>query len=91
VRLLSDDARRTPLLPARVTFVSADRVTQPETGKAWFDVTVEVDAQALNQRHLELQAGMPAEVYVTTGDRTLFEYLAKPLRAFSQRTLREPG
>jgi HlyD family type I secretion membrane fusion protein len=91
VRLISDDARRVPLLPAKVTFVSADRVTQPESGKSWFDITVEVDAQALNERQLKLQAGMPAEVYVTTGERTLFEYLAKPLRSFSQRALRESG
>jgi HlyD family type I secretion membrane fusion protein len=93
VRLISDDARRTPLLPAKVTFVSADRVTQPETAKSWFDVTVEVDAQALDQRRppLVLKAGMPAELYVATGERTLYEYLAKPLRAFSLRALREAG
>lgn len=93
VRLLSADARRTPLLPAKVTFVSADRVTQAETGKSWFDVTVEVDAKALQQRQpaLHLQAGMPAELYVTTGERTLLEYLARPLHSFSQRALREPN
>ena len=49
VRLVSADARRAPLMPAKVTFVSADRVTQAETGKSWFDVTVDVDAQALSQ------------------------------------------
>lgn len=93
VRLVLADARRAPLLPAKVTFVSADRVTQPDTGRSWFDVTVEVDAQSLTeqQRSLRLQAGMPAELYVTTGERTLLEYLAKPLRTFSQRALREPG
>ena len=93
VRLISADTRRTPLLPAKVTFVSADRVTQAETGRAWFDVTVEVDAHALAEHApaLRLQAGMPAELYVTTGSRTLIEYLAKPLRSFSQRALREPG
>jgi HlyD family type I secretion membrane fusion protein len=93
VRLISADARSTPLLPAKVTFVSADRVTQAESGASWFDVTVEVDAQALNQRQppLHLQSGMPAELYVTTGERTLLEYLVKPLRAFSLRALREPG
>ena len=93
VRLVSADARRTPLLPAKVTFVSADRVTQTETGRAWFDVTVEVDAQALAAQApaLHLQAGMPAELYLTTGSRTLLEYLVKPLRSFNQRALREPG
>jgi multidrug efflux pump subunit AcrA (membrane-fusion protein) len=76
-----------------VTFVSADRVTQPDNGAAWFDVTVEVDPQLLAQRQptLHLQAGMPAELYVTTGERTLLEYLVKPLRTFSRRAMREPG
>jgi HlyD family type I secretion membrane fusion protein len=93
VRLVIGDARRMPLLPGRVTFVSADRVTPPEGGTAWFDVTVEVDASALAQQRpdVRLQAGMPAEVYVTTGERTLLQYLLKPLRAFTQRALREPG
>ena len=94
VRLISDDARRTSLLPAKVTFVSADRVSQAETGKSWFDATVEVDAAALAERKpssAQLRAGMPAEVFVTTSSRSLFEYLAKPLRSFSQRALREPG
>jgi HlyD family type I secretion membrane fusion protein len=93
VRLISADARRAPLLPAKVTFVSADRVTESPTGKAWYDVTVEVETESLGaeQRALHLQAGMPAELYVTTGERSLLEYLMKPLRAFSQRALREPG
>jgi HlyD family type I secretion membrane fusion protein len=90
VRLVTADARELPPLPATVSFVSADRVTQPETGRAWFDVTVDVDARALQQRHVRLQAGMPAELYVTTGERTLLAYLMKPLRAFSQRAMREP-
>jgi len=92
VRLISGDARRTPLLPATVTVVSADRVTAPEGGAGWFEVTVEVDAQTLAQQPaLRLQAGMPAELYVTTGERTLLQYLLKPLRSFSHRALREPG
>jgi HlyD family type I secretion membrane fusion protein len=92
VRLISADARSMPLLPAKVVFVSPDRVQKPETGESWFDVTVEVDAAAMQQRQpsLRLQAGMPAELYVTTGERTLFEYLAKPFNVFTQRALREP-
>lgn len=91
VRLVTADARELPPLPATVSFVSADRVTQPETGRAWFDVTVDVDARALQEHRLRLQAGMPAELYVTTGERTLLDYLMKPLRAFSQRAMREPA
>jgi len=92
VRLLTGDARSTTPLPGRITFVSADRVTQPETGKAWFDVTVEVDADTLRRTPAQrLSAGMPVELYVTTAERTLFEYLARPLRAFFHHAMREPG
>jgi HlyD family type I secretion membrane fusion protein len=93
VRLASADARRLPLLPGSVSFVSPDRAAAPDGAAAWFDVTVEVDAAALQQRWpgVRLQAGMPAELYVTTGERTLLQYLLKPLRTFSQRALREPG
>jgi hypothetical protein len=32
---------------------------------------------------------MPAELFVTTSDRTLFEYLVNPLTAFTNRAMRE--
>ncbi|HET9025045.1 MAG TPA: HlyD family type I secretion periplasmic adaptor subunit [Burkholderiaceae bacterium] len=91
VRLTAFDARTTPLLPGKVVFVSPDRVTRPETGESWFVATVEVDAAALKDRpEIRLHAGMPAEVYVTTAERTLFEYLVKPLGIFASRAMREP-
>ena len=84
------DARTTPLLPGRVTFVSPDRMSDPETGESWFAATVEVDAASLRHHpEIHLRAGMPAELFVTTTDRTLFEYLAKPFTAFTNRALRE--
>jgi HlyD family secretion protein len=92
VRLLGADARQRRLLPARVTFVSPDRMSDPNGSRAWFDVTVEVERAALppQQDAQPLQPGMPAEVYVTTSERTLVEYLAKPLGLFTHRALREP-
>ena len=91
VRLSGFDARTTPLLPGKVVFVSPDRITAPETGEAWFAATVEVDAAALAiHPEIRLQAGMPAEVFVKTPARTLFQYLVKPLNAFASRAMREP-
>jgi len=90
VRLTAFDARTTPLLPAKVVFVSPDRVTRP-AGDSWFIATVELDPESL-RRHpqLRVQAGMPAELYVTTSRRTLFEYLARPVAIFANRAMREP-
>jgi len=90
VRLTAFDARTTPLLPGRVTFVSPDRMSDPDTGESWFAATVEVDAASLRHHpEIHLRAGMPAELFVTTADRTLFEYLVSPITAFTNRALRE--
>ena len=91
VRLSGFDARTTPLLSGKVVFVSPDRITSPDTGEAWFVATVEVDAAALaDHPDIQLQAGMPAELFVKTPERTLFQYLVKPLNAFASRAMREP-
>jgi HlyD family type I secretion membrane fusion protein len=91
VRLFGYDAAALKPLPARVTFVSPDRVTSEDGRDAWFTATAEVDAAVLRGRaDVRLQPGMPAELYVTTADRTLIEYLAKPLNVFAGRAMREP-
>jgi len=90
VRLAAYDARTTPLLPGRVTFVSPDRMSDPQGGESWFAATVEVDVAALKGHpDVQLKAGMPAELFVTTSDRTLFQYLMSPITAFTRRAMRE--
>lgn len=91
VRLTAFDASTTPLLSGQVVFVSPDRITSQESGESWFVATVEVDAATLKHHpEIRLQAGMPAELFVKTPERTLFQYLAKPLNAFAGRAMREP-
>ena len=91
VRLSAFDARTTPLLPGKVVFVSPDRVRNADTGESWFVATVEVEAASLKDHpEIRLQAGMPAELFVKTPERTLFQYLVRPLTAFASRAMREP-
>jgi HlyD family type I secretion membrane fusion protein len=90
VRLASYDARTTPMLPGRVTFVSPDRMSDPQSGESWFAATVEVDVAALKHHpEIQLKAGMPAELFVTTSDRSVVEYLLSPVTAFTNRAMRE--
>lgn len=91
VRLAAFDSRKTPLLPGRVALVSADRLSTPDGGTSWYSATVEIDAAALAAAPaVELRAGMPAELFVATPQRTLFQYLARPLTTFASRAMREP-
>lgn len=91
IKLLGSSMRHAQALPARVAVVAADRSVDSSSGRTWFQTTVEVDAAALKAAGLPaLQPGMPAEVYVDTGTRSLLGYLAGPLDLFSRRALREP-
>lgn len=91
VRFSALDARTTPRLPATVSFVSPDRLTEPQTGAAWYLVHLTVDEAALaRHRNVRMHTGMPVEVYVATAPRSLLRYLIEPIDAFRQRALREP-
>ena len=92
VRLVNAfDARTAPLLAGKVAFVSADRIKFADSPESWFAATVEIDpAEIARHPGLRLQAGMPAELYVTTPARTLVAYLARPLEVFASRAMREP-
>jgi HlyD family type I secretion membrane fusion protein len=91
VRLSAFDTRAVPRLPARVEMVSPDRVFEQSSGQSWYTAQLSVDDAALKALpKLKLQTGMPAEVFISTPSRTLFEYLLEPINAFRQRALREP-
>lgn len=91
VRLSAFDNRAVPRLPAHVEMVSPDRVFDQSSGNSWYTAQLSVDEALLKDLpHVRLQAGMPAEVYIATPARTLFDYLIEPIDAFRQRALREP-
>lgn len=95
VRLTAFDSRRTQLLAARVSALSPDTSVDPggdprnRAPGYLAQVTVQPEALA-RQPALRLQAGMPAEVFITTAPRSLLDYLLEPLGQFARRALREP-
>lgn len=79
------------VLPGRLVTVSASSVNDPATGVPYFNVRVELLPTAqkiLGQR--TLQPGMPAQVLVKTGERSLLAYLARPLMRRFNESLKEP-
>jgi len=81
----------TPHIPGRVLQVSADVLVEPKQGIPYFKATIEVTPEGMKQlRHHQIRAGMPAEVFVRTGERTVLNYLVKPLLDRMNRALTEP-
>ena len=80
----------TPHVPGRVRRVSADVLVEPKQGTQYFKAVVEVTPEGMRRlRDHRIRAGMPAEVFVRTGERTLLNYLIKPLRDRVNRALTE--
>ena len=87
------DQKLVSRLQGTVSFVSADLRTDPATGMSHYEARVALDGSAadlLAERDLALLPGMPAEVYIATGDRTMAEYLLDPLTKQLRNTFREP-
>jgi len=83
--------RNLPQIEGRVRQISADAITDPQTGQRFFAARIEIDRNQLAalEPGLELTAGMPAEVYITTGERTALDYLLSPFYASLRRAFRE--
>jgi membrane fusion protein, protease secretion system len=80
----------TPHIPARVTLVSPDRFVDERTGVPYFKLQAQVTSQGMTMlKSLQLRPGMPAELFIKTGERTLMSYLFKPLLDRFHSGLRE--
>jgi membrane fusion protein, epimerase transport system len=90
VRLTAYQQRTTPLVQGSVIYVSGDRLVEQQTGQPYYVVHVDVPGKALEQSGLRLQAGMPAEIFIRTDQRTTFDYLFAPVTSYLRRAMREP-
>ena len=71
---------RTPRVSGAVSLVSADQLLDEKTGMPYYVLRSTVSDQALEKLNgLVIKPGMPAEMFVRTGERSLLNYLFKPL------------
>lgn len=71
-----------PTIEGKVSQVSADRLTDPRTGMPYYSARIQItpkgEAEIIKHK-ITTQAGMQADVVIVTGERTLLQYLLKPL------------
>jgi HlyD family secretion protein len=80
VRFSAFNQRTTPQLTGSVSYVSADTSHDQQTNASYFTVRVTLpDDERRKLAGQQLVPGMPAEVFMQTGSRTMMSYLFKPI------------
>ena len=90
LRLTALNQRITPMIPGRVVYISADTIEGKRPDEIFYVSRIKIDKQAAKKlASFKPTPGMPVEVYIDTGKRTFFEYLAKPVSDSVSRAFRE--
>jgi HlyD family secretion protein len=90
VRFSAFNQRTTPQLVGQVSYVSADITRDQQSNASYFTVRITLPEEERRRlAGLQLVSGMPAEVFLQTGSRTMMSYLMKPITEQLQRAFVE--
>jgi protease secretion system membrane fusion protein len=76
------NTNKTPHIPGEVIQVAADRTVDERTGQPYYKVRSRVTpegAKLIAAKKLNVVPGMPVEMFVKTGERSMMSYLLKPI------------
>ncbi len=90
VRLTPLNARMVPPIPGQVVWISADRMGDQQKGEGYYLARIQLTADESElPTDVKLYPGMPAEVMILTGERTVLNYLIAPISRSFRRAFRE--
>jgi HlyD family secretion protein/epimerase transport system membrane fusion protein len=90
VRFVAYKQRITPTVQGVVNWIAADATTDDKTNATYYLARVEVSAAELKRvPNVKLYPGMPVDVSIVTGERTLLAYLVQPLMDSFAHAFRE--
>ncbi len=90
VRFPSFHARNIPVIEGDVQTISGDRLINEANNQPYFLAIIHVDNKELPAAvRGRLNPGLPAEVIITTGERSALQYLWSPLTNALRKTMRE--
>lgn len=89
LRFSAFNQNTTPVVPGVIKLVGADKLTAPD-GTEYYLAQIETTPEGLRlMGENKIQAGMPVEVVVKTGERSFMTYLLKPLTDRMARSFKE--
>jgi HlyD family secretion protein len=90
LRFSAFNQRTTPEIDGKVSRIAADVTTDSRTGASFYTVRIAITPEEIARLgEVRITPGMPVEVFIKTGDRTMASYLVKPLHDQVMRAFRE--
>lgn len=90
LRFSAFNQKTTPEFKGDIVHISADAATDQQTGVMYYAVRIRFAARMTDaDGALKLVPGMPAEIFITTGERTMLNYLIKPFTDQMARAFKE--
>lgn len=92
IRFSAFNLKNAHVIEGRVVHVSADRFMDEKTQEPYYEAKVKVTkagVEKLKEYNFVLLPGMPAEVMINIGDRTILSYIVKPFTDMMARGLNE--
>jgi HlyD family secretion protein len=90
VRFSAFDQGTTPQFSGTVSYVAADLSRDQQSSTSYYTVRVALsEEQHPRLARLKLISGMPAELFLQTGSRTMLSYMFKPIIDQLRRAFRE--
>lgn len=70
----------TPRIDGIITLIGADQLIDSQTGVPYYPLRINVDEKEKQQiANLDIRPGMPVDAFIRTGERSMLNYLFKPL------------
>lgn len=90
IRFPAFHSRTIPLILGHLQTVSLDRLVDENSKQPYYRGIVELDSTDIpDELRARVRAGMPAEVIVASGERTVLDYLVSPLTSTLRRSFIE--
>lgn len=80
INFVALNQNKTPVIDGQVETFSADRIVDQKTGMPYFLARVKVTDEGMKKiGQQQIRSGMPVTVVIKSGERTMLQYLVKPL------------
>ena len=90
IRFPAFHSRQIPLMMGRIESISHDRLMDEQTRQFYFLGVISLDRSDIPEEYRpRIRPGMPAEVIVASGERTVLSYIISPLSESLRKSFRE--